>query len=103
MGVGSAIVADSDVIAERRECEIKSSFIRSASSDVSVANCDLIETMLFEPKIGIKFLELHLARIENWDFCSMALLSARKLKPCVRELIDPVNCVYYRLEKVISP
>jgi para-aminobenzoate synthetase/4-amino-4-deoxychorismate lyase len=83
MGVGSAIVADSDVIAERRECEIKSSFIRSASSDVSVANCDLIETMLFEPKIGIKFLELHLARIEN---------SARQLGflfngPIIREKI----------------
>ena len=47
MGVGSAIVADSDAMAERRECEVKAGFARRLS------DCDLIETMLFDPEIGI--------------------------------------------------
>ncbi|MBO6610435.1 aminodeoxychorismate synthase component I [Altererythrobacter sp.] len=58
MGVGSAIVADSDAMAERRECEIKAGFARRLS------DCDLIETMLFDPESGIDLLELHLERIK---------------------------------------
>ncbi|MDX1703420.1 MAG: aminotransferase class IV, partial [Altererythrobacter ishigakiensis] len=58
MGVGSAIVADSEAMAERRECEIKAGFARRLS------DCDLIETMLFDPESGIDLLELHLERIK---------------------------------------
>ena len=58
MGVGSAIVADSEAMAERRECEIKAGFARRLS------DCDLIETMLFDPENGIDLLELHLERIK---------------------------------------
>ena len=58
MGVGSAIVADSHAMAERRECEVKAGFARRMS------DCDLIETMLFDPEKGIELLELHLGRIK---------------------------------------
>ena len=59
MGVGSAIVADSDPLDEWRECVLKGGFVgRSAA-----AGFDLIEAMRFEPEIGIALLELHLERI----------------------------------------
>lgn len=59
LGVGSAIVADSDPIAEWRECHIKAGFaLRSA------AGFDLIEAMRFDPDAGIALLELHLERMK---------------------------------------
>ena len=59
MGVGSAIVADSVALDEWRECVIKGGFVgRSAA-----AGFDLVETMRFEPEIGIALLDLHLERI----------------------------------------
>jgi para-aminobenzoate synthetase / 4-amino-4-deoxychorismate lyase len=61
LGVGSAIVADSEPLAERRECEVKAGFARSAAS----AGADLIETMAFDPETGIAMLELHLARMKR--------------------------------------
>ena len=64
LGVGSAIVADSDAMAERRECEVKAGFARASSPDHRAASFDLIETMLFEPESGIELLELHLERIK---------------------------------------
>ncbi len=65
LGVGSAIVADSDMMAERRECEVKAGFARRASPDLTVPSFDLIETMRFEPESGIDLLELHLARLKR--------------------------------------
>ncbi len=64
LGIGSAIVADSDPLAERRECEIKAGFVRRAAPDLSAPTPDLIETMRFEPDSGIALLELHLARMK---------------------------------------
>lgn len=64
MGVGSAIVADSEAMAERRECEVKAGFLRRATPDHRAVDCDLIETMLFDPESGIDLLELHLERIK---------------------------------------
>lgn len=64
MGVGAAIVADSDMMAERRESEVKAGFLRRATPDHRAADCDLIETMLFDPDSGIDLLELHLERIK---------------------------------------
>ena len=58
LGVGSAIVADSDVLAEWRECLVKGGFVRLAAG-----GADLIETMRFTPDEGIALLELHLERI----------------------------------------
>ena len=59
MGVGSAIVADSDPLGEWRECVVKGGFVgRSAA-----AGFDLVEAMRFEPDIGIALLDLHLERI----------------------------------------
>lgn len=58
LGVGSAIVADSEMLAEWRECLIKGGFVRLAAGGF-----DLIETMRFEPESGIALLELHLERI----------------------------------------
>ncbi|MEL7219548.1 MAG: aminodeoxychorismate synthase component I, partial [Pseudomonadota bacterium] len=65
LGVGSAIVADSDAMAERRECEVKAGFARRASPNLAAASFDLIETMAFTPEEGIALLELHLERMKK--------------------------------------
>ncbi|MCK0129563.1 aminodeoxychorismate synthase component I [Erythrobacter sp. F6033] len=65
LGVGSAIVADSDPLAERRECEVKAGFARRSSPDHTAPAFDLIETMAFDPETGIALLELHLARMKK--------------------------------------
>jgi para-aminobenzoate synthetase/4-amino-4-deoxychorismate lyase len=59
LGVGSAIVADSDALGEWRECLLKGGFVRESAADF-----DLIETMAFTPEDGIPLLELHLERIK---------------------------------------
>jgi para-aminobenzoate synthetase/4-amino-4-deoxychorismate lyase len=64
LGIGSAIVADSDAMAERRECEVKAGFLRRAAPGLAAPQCDLIETMRFDPESGIALLELHLARMK---------------------------------------
>ncbi|XUU61569.1 aminodeoxychorismate synthase component I [Erythrobacter sp. HA6-11] len=64
LGVGSAIVADSEALAERRESEVKAGFARRSSPDHRAAQFDLIETMRFDPETGIELLELHLERIK---------------------------------------
>lgn len=65
LGVGSAIVADSEPLAERRECEVKAGFARGNWGASNTAGFDLIETMAFDPETGIALLELHLARMKR--------------------------------------
>lgn len=64
LGVGSAIVADSQALPEWRECLIKGGFVRESAGSSSPASFDLIETMCFKPEEGIPLLELHLERIK---------------------------------------
>jgi len=64
LGVGSAIVADSDMLAEWRECLVKGGFVRQSTDMKAAARFDLIETMAFTPDTGIPLLELHLERIK---------------------------------------
>ena len=59
LGVGGAIVADSDGMAEWREAILKGGFARAAAG-----GHDLIETMRFDPEQGVPLLELHLERIK---------------------------------------
>jgi para-aminobenzoate synthetase/4-amino-4-deoxychorismate lyase len=59
MGVGSAIVADSEALDEWRECVVKGGFVGASQA----ASFDLIETMRFDPAEGIALLPLHLARM----------------------------------------
>jgi para-aminobenzoate synthetase/4-amino-4-deoxychorismate lyase len=59
LGVGGAIVADSDGMGEWRECLVKGGFARGVAG-----GHDLIETMRFDPDAGVPRLELHLARIK---------------------------------------
>ena len=59
LGVGGAIVADSDGMSEWRECMIKADFARRAAPGF-----DLIETMRFDPEVGVARLELHLERMK---------------------------------------
>jgi para-aminobenzoate synthetase/4-amino-4-deoxychorismate lyase len=59
LGVGSAIVADSEALPEWRECLVKGGFVR-----LHAAGADLIETMAFDPDRGIALLELHLERMK---------------------------------------
>ncbi|OZA92269.1 MAG: hypothetical protein B7X57_08575 [Erythrobacter sp. 34-65-8] len=63
LGVGSAVVADSEAEAEWRECLVKGGFARASSADTRAPAFDLIETMRFDPDHGIALLELHLERI----------------------------------------
>ena len=58
LGVGGAIIADSEVMAEWRECLVKGGFVRLVAG-----GADLIETMRFTPEDGAPLLELHLERI----------------------------------------
>jgi para-aminobenzoate synthetase/4-amino-4-deoxychorismate lyase len=64
LGVGSAIVADSDSMSEWRECLVKGGFVRQSLGTEAAAAFDLIETMTFDPEQGIELLELHLERIK---------------------------------------
>ncbi|MCL4671862.1 MAG: aminodeoxychorismate synthase component I [Sphingomonadaceae bacterium] len=64
LGVGSAVVADSEVEAEWRECLVKGGFARASSPEVRAPAFDLIETMRFDPDSGIALLELHLERLK---------------------------------------
>ncbi|MCU0947230.1 MAG: aminodeoxychorismate synthase component I [Porphyrobacter sp.] len=64
LGIGSAVVADSEAMAERRECEVKAGFVRRMGEGLTAPACDLIETMRFEPDGGIALVELHLARMK---------------------------------------
>ena len=59
LGVGSAIVADSEALPEWRESLLKGGFVR-----LHGAGADLIETMRFTPEDGVPLLELHLERIK---------------------------------------
>ncbi|MBT0667801.1 aminodeoxychorismate synthase component I [Novosphingobium profundi] len=70
LGVGGAIVADSQSLPEWRECLVKGGFVRGSAMQtgglaVSPARFDLIETMRFTPDEGIPLLELHLERIKG--------------------------------------
>ena len=65
LGVGGAIVADSEVHTEWREALIKGAFARASSPDHTAAQFDLIETMRFCPDTGIAFLEDHLLRMKT--------------------------------------
>jgi para-aminobenzoate synthetase / 4-amino-4-deoxychorismate lyase len=65
LGVGSAIVADSEPVGEWRECLVKGGFVQQAVEQQAVAGFDLIETMAFTPEDGIPLLELHLERIRS--------------------------------------
>ncbi len=64
LGVGSAVVADSHMLPEWRECLVKGGFVRQSSPECSAAGFDLIETMAFDPEKGIPLLELHLERMK---------------------------------------
>ncbi|MEO6152404.1 MAG: aminodeoxychorismate synthase component I [Croceibacterium sp.] len=58
LGVGGAIVADSEGMSEWRETQVKGGFARGAAGGHG-----LLETMRFDPEAGIALLELHLARL----------------------------------------
>ena len=58
LGLGSAIVADSDAGEEWRECLAKGRFVAVARS------FELIETMRFDPVDGVADLDRHLARMK---------------------------------------
>ncbi|MDG5751822.1 aminodeoxychorismate synthase component I [Qipengyuania sp. XHP0211] len=64
LGVGGAIVADSEPRTEWREALLKGAFGRSSSPDHRAAQFDLIETMRFTPEDGIPMLEAHLERMK---------------------------------------
>ncbi len=57
-GVGSGIVADSDADAEWDECAAKGDFLTAGARTF-----DLIETMAFDPLLGLPLLERHLERM----------------------------------------
>lgn len=60
LGLGSAVVADSEAAAEWHECLAKGAFTYAGNVPF-----DLIETMRFDPGEGIEYLPLHLQRLER--------------------------------------
>ncbi len=58
MGLGSGIVADSKPDQEWAECMAKGAFVTAGQPDF-----DLIETMAFDPRSGVRLLERHLERM----------------------------------------
>ncbi len=60
LGLGSAVVADSDAGGEYRECLAKGAFVTAGGR-----RFDLIETMRFDPMDGLIDLERHIARISG--------------------------------------
>ncbi|MXP15439.1 aminodeoxychorismate synthase component I [Altererythrobacter confluentis] len=64
LGVGSAIVADSEAMPEWRESILKGGFARQSSPEYVAAGFDLIESMRFDPDTGMALLELHLERMK---------------------------------------
>jgi para-aminobenzoate synthetase/4-amino-4-deoxychorismate lyase len=64
LGVGSAIVADSECLTEWRECLVKGGFVRESPMVGSGTSFDLIEAMAFTPEDGVPLLELHLERMK---------------------------------------
>ncbi|MDG6080122.1 aminodeoxychorismate synthase component I [Erythrobacter litoralis] len=65
LGVGGAIVADSEARGEYREALLKGAFAKASSPDLAAAQFDLIETMRFSPEEGLPHLERHLARMKS--------------------------------------
>ena len=65
LGVGGAIVADSEVRAEYREALLKGAFAKASSPDLAAAQFDLSETRRFSPDEGLPHLERHLARMKS--------------------------------------
>lgn len=59
MGVGSGLVADSECDGEWEECLVKGTFV-----DGATPTFQLIETMAFDPAIGVPLIEFHLARLK---------------------------------------
>ena len=59
LGLGSGVVADSLPQEEWRECLAKGAFVTNGERPF-----DLIETMAFDPELGIPLLERHLARMK---------------------------------------
>ncbi|MEO5866581.1 MAG: aminodeoxychorismate synthase component I [Sphingomonas sp.] len=60
LGLGSGIVADSRTDDEWAECAAKGAFVTAGQRSF-----DLIETMAFDPDMGIALLERHLARLKT--------------------------------------
>ena len=60
IGIGSGLVHDSEPDAEYAECLLKMQFLTKDTPEFS-----LLETMAYDPEIGIILLEEHLQRLEN--------------------------------------
>lgn len=92
MDVGSGIVADSNPTEEYRECLLKARFATELQDEVQ-----LMETMRWQPTVGIPMLPLHMARLQksaqaleyvcNTDTIIQALhLKARNLPPVIQRI-----------------
>ena len=88
LGLGSGVVADSNMVSEWAECLTKGEFAK-----VGGYGFDLIETMRFEPAQGIERLELHLERMKE----SARVLGFEFDRHAAR---NALHAVTFHLEKV---
>jgi para-aminobenzoate synthetase/4-amino-4-deoxychorismate lyase len=91
LGVGSAIVADSDWLSEWRECLVKGSFVRTPEATAQTAGFDLIETMGAAPQQGMALLGLHLDRIEASAAALGFALDRDELQRAVEAIIADID------------
>ena len=90
IGLGSGYVADSEPASEWRECLAKGAFLTKGQR-----NFDLIETMAFDPRIGIALLERHLARMkhsaETFGFAFDRHVTRNELQAATFRLREPAR------------
>ncbi|MEO8141255.1 MAG: aminodeoxychorismate synthase component I, partial [Sphingomicrobium sp.] len=108
LGLGSGLVVDSVVEDEWAECLLKGKFVASDSSEF-----DLIETMRFDPEVGIADLDRHLDRLDasatRFDFPfnrhsarnEMQAATFRRREPAMlRLLLSPKGSMAIELKPV---
>jgi para-aminobenzoate synthetase/4-amino-4-deoxychorismate lyase len=111
LGLGSGLVVDSVVEDEWAECMLKGKFVAS-----DPAEFDLIETMRFDPEVGISDLDRHLDRLagsaERFDFPFnrhaarnelQAATFRRKEPAMLRLLLSPKGTMAIELKPMPEP
>lgn len=92
VGLGSGVVFDSRADAEWRECAAKGAFVTAHAPDFA-----LIETMRYEPGVGVARLDLHLARLARSAAALSISYNADDVRRCVDDALKGAKASRVRL------